>query len=68
MRDPVMRLRCPNDTDPAREVRHLAFDVRLPVDVSVLASFTHATRRLKCACGAPLVIRTVPDEMKVSNG
>lgn len=68
MRDPVMRLRCPNDTDPAREARHLAMDVRFPVDVFVLASFTRATRGLKCACGTALVIRTVPDEVKVSNG
>lgn len=55
MRDPVMRVRCPKDTDPEREHEHLALDVRLPLLAEalglILAGFP------SCPCGAELVMR-----------
>ena len=48
----VMRLRCPRET-AATEARHVAMDVRLPLDINTLATFV---KGLKCPCGADFVL------------
>lgn len=55
----IMRLRCPKDTDAARRERHVAYDVRLPLDLAALNRVVKDMRR--CACGANLVICTDPE-------
>ena len=48
----VMRLRCPRET-AATEARHVAMDVRLPLDINTLTAFV---KGLKCPCGADFVL------------
>jgi hypothetical protein len=48
----VMRLRCPRET-AATEARHVAMDVRLPLDINTLVDFVKC---LKCPCGANFVL------------
>jgi hypothetical protein len=50
----VMRLRCPNDTDPANYEFHHAVDVRLPVSIDKIAKVAKALA--KCSCGTNLVL------------
>jgi hypothetical protein len=56
----VMRIRCPKDTDPARRSLHVAYDVRLPLDITALNAVVKGIR--KCACGAALVLCTDPGD------
>jgi hypothetical protein len=48
----VMRLRCPRET-AATEARHVAMDVRLPLDINTLATFV---KGIRCPCGAHFVL------------
>ena len=50
----IMRLRCPKDTDPLRRALHVAYDVRLPLDLTALNAVVKSIR--KCACGAEMVM------------
>lgn len=56
----IMRLRCPKDTDPARRSLHVAYDVRLPLDITALNRVVKDLRR--CACKAEMVICTDPED------
>ncbi len=49
----VMRLRCPRET-AATEARHVAMDVRLPLDINTLATFV---KGIRCPCGADFVMK-----------
>ncbi len=46
---------CPKDTDPEKADKHVAIELRAPVDVKAIAAIGKAFKR--CACGAELMLR-----------